>query len=135
MKPTHVLVAALAAAGLGACASAPPPIDYGALLMAPCANPADATPWLTIAVWDDGDKYDMGTRFQAGGVMPYVYEHEPDATFDNGRWSVEGQTLRFDMNDHYADYEGVFDGRTATGTMKNVEDHTGKWTMSRACND
>lgn len=123
----------MVAAVLGGCASAPPPADYRAVLTAPCPNASDDTPWLTIAVWDDGDTYHMATRFEPSGVMPYAYVNRDNESFDNGRWSIDGTKLAFDMNNHYADYTGTFNGKTGSGTMRNVAGNTGKWTMAAAC--
>jgi hypothetical protein len=36
-------------------------------------------------------------------------------------------------NDHDADEDGVFDSERGSGTMKNSEGDTGKWTLERAC--
>lgn len=133
MKLVSLMFAAAFVAGAAGCATAPAPIDYKAALMAACPNTADDTPWLTKAVWDDGDTYHMKTRFEASGAMPYAYENRDDTSYDNGRWSIEDTSLKFDMNDHYADYEGVFDGTSGSGTMKNVAGNRGTWVMERAC--
>lgn len=133
MKLVSVIAAGMIAAMLGGCASAPAPVDYRAVLTAPCPNASDETPWLTIAIWDDGDTYHMATRFEPSGAMPYAYENRGDESFDNGRWSIDGTNLAFDMNNHYADYTGTFNGTTGSGTMKNVAGNTGTWTMAAAC--
>ncbi len=133
MKLVSMIAAGVLAFGAGGCASAPAVVDHRPALMAPCANATDDTPWLTIAIWDDGDSYRQMTRFEADGKMPYGYEEDEGANFDNGRWSINGDNLVFDMNDHYADYSGTFDGVAAKGTMKNVADNFGTWTMERAC--
>ena len=134
MFTARIFAVSAIVAVLSACASAPPaPADYRTVLTAPCINPADDTPWLTVATWDDGDVYRQMTRFQSDGVMPYAYENDPESGFDNARWSIDGAALKFDMNDHYADYEGTFDGKSARGTMKNVAGNHGTWVMERAC--
>lgn len=133
MKLVSMFAAGVMAVWLGGCASAPSVVDHRPALMAPCANAADDTPWLTVAIWNDGDTYRQMTRFEADGTMPYGYEEDDGADFDNGRWSVEGANLVFDMNNHYADYTGTFDGKSGSGTMKNVAGNTGKWTMERDC--
>jgi hypothetical protein len=46
---------------------------------------------------------------------------------------LDGGSLRFDTNDHSADDDGVFDSERGSGTMKNAEGNTGKWTLERAC--
>jgi len=123
------VVLVLATAG---CASAPEPVDYMATLMAPCPN-GDETPWVIKAVWDDGDTYVMASRFETAGVMAYAYTNRDDESFDNARWSIAGTQLKFDMNDHYADYEGTFDGAGGKGTMKNVTENFGEWVMTTGC--
>jgi hypothetical protein len=62
--------------------------------------------------------------------MVYAYE---GTTYDNGKWVLDAGSLRFDTNDHYADYSGVFDGERGSGTMRNTQGDTGKWTLERAC--
>lgn len=124
-------IVAIAAASLAACASTPPPApDYRQALLKPCANASDWSPWLLDEAWHDGDGYRPATRFREDGVMVYAYD---GTTYDNGKWSLDGGKLHFDTNDHYADYDGVFDGERGIGAMKNTEGNTGKWTLERAC--
>jgi chitodextrinase len=128
---TRTMIVAMTAAGLAACASTPlAGPDYRAALLRPCANTADWAPWLLVDAWDDGDVYRPATQFREDGVMVYAYE---GTTYDNGKWSLDGNQLHFDTNDHYADYDGVFDGESGRGRMKNTEGDTGKWTLARAC--
>lgn len=54
-------------------------------------------------------------------------------TYENGKRSLEGGRLHVEMNDHYADYVGDFDGDDARGVMKNTAGDTGTWTLARAC--
>jgi hypothetical protein len=122
------------ALGLGACASTPA-VDTRAALLAPCANKADDKPWKITATWADGDFYELASVFRADGVLAYRYTNrDDDREFANGRWSVDGASLHFDMNDHYADYDGAFDGSTGAGRMKNVADNKGEWKLARDCN-
>jgi len=125
--------AGLLALALAGCASAPEPVDYQAVLMAPCAVAADDTPWVAVVNWADGDTYRQVTRFEADGVMAYAREDEGLTDFDDERWAISGTTLTFDMNDHFADYTGTFDGVRATGTVKNVNGNSGTWTLTRDC--
>jgi hypothetical protein len=132
----RLIAAGLLLATLGACAStpaepaAPPSPDYRAALLKPCANTSDWAPWLLVDAWADGEVYEPETQFRADGVMLYAYDGRK---FDNGKWTLEGQKLHFDTNNHYADYDGVFDGERASGTMKNTGGDQGKWTLVRAC--
>jgi hypothetical protein len=121
------------ALALAGCASAPEPIDYQAALMAPCAAAADDKPWLAVVKWADGETYRQVTRFEADGVMAYAREDEGLTDFDNERSAIRGTTLTFDMNNHFADYTGTFDGVRATGTVKNVNGNSGTWTLTRDC--
>lgn len=117
--------------GLAGCASTPPaPPDLRGALLRPCANAADWSPWLLVDAWDDGDAYNAATQFRDDGVMVYAYG---GSTYDNGRWSIDGGALRFDTNNHYADYVGMFDGERGVGVMSNTQDNAGKWTLERAC--
>ncbi len=128
----HALKTASAAVvlfSLGACASAPA-VDYRAALMAPCENTKDAYPWGLKDAWEDGDAYAPTTQFKPDGVMLYGYSGN---LYDNGRWSIDGNALHMDTNNHYANYDGVFDGKTGKGTMKNEASNTGTWTLERAC--
>lgn len=127
----RVTIAAFAIAGLCACASTPPPLpDYRPALLRACANAEDWSPWLLVDAWQDGDVYRPATQFREDGVMVYAYE---GTTYDNGKWSLDGGRLHFDTNDHYADYDGDFDGDHASGAMKNTAGDTGAWTLERAC--
>lgn len=133
MKIVASLMGAAVLAGMGACATAPPsPPDYVALLTAPCANPDDDMPWMVVVKWDDGEVYRQVTRFGPDNKLFYAYEEDP-TDVDAERWSMTGNQLMFDMNDHFADYEGVFDGVAGKGTVKNVQNSTGAWTMAREC--
>lgn len=125
----------LVASVLAGCASAPPEevIDYHAALVAPCANTADNTPWLAVVTWSDGEVYRQLTRFEAGGVMVYAHEDAELLDFDRERWAIAGRELTFDMNDHFADYTGTFDGVAASGAVRNVKGNTGTWTLTRDC--
>jgi hypothetical protein len=132
----RTMIAVSALAGLAACASPPPTLpavpDYRQALLRPCANAGDWSPWLLVDYWDHGDGYRdrSPTQFRADGVMVYAYQ---GTTYDNGKWLLDGGSLHFDTNDHYADYDGVFDGERASGAMKNRKGNTGKWTLERAC--
>jgi len=131
----RTMIFAIAAAGLPACASKPPPAaapapGYRQALLKPCANASDWSPWLLDEVWQDGDDDRPATQFREDGVMVYAYD---GTTYDNGKWSLDGGKLHFDTNDHYADYDGAFDGERGSGTMKNTEGDTGKWTLESAC--
>lgn len=126
----RIVMGVLAAAGFAGCASTPPPPDFRAALVRPCADAADWSPWLLVDAWEGGEVYRPDTQFRADGVMVYAYE---GTTYDNGKWSLDGDKLHFDTNDHYADYDGVFDGDSASGAMKNTAGDTGKWTLARAC--
>lgn len=124
-----LLIAAIVVPGLGACSLLPKP-DYSAALLAPCENTADKYPWELTDGWDSGDSYMPQTQFRPDGVVAYTYEN---ATFENGRWALDGADLSIDMNNHYSDYTGTFNGETAKGTMKNQVGNTGKWSLKRAC--
>jgi hypothetical protein len=133
MKLSALVAASTALSVLAGCAVTPdalPPPDYRAMLTAPCANAGDTAPWLLVDSWDDGETYRPETQFRPDGVMIYTYNGQ---TYDNGRWSLDGATLRFDTNNHYADYEGRFDGKSASGTMKNGPGVKGMWTLSQDC--
>ncbi|MEQ1784040.1 MAG: hypothetical protein ABMA14_22005 [Hyphomonadaceae bacterium] len=139
MDALKFAAAAVVLASLGACASAPPPTltpmpapatTYKAALLAPCDSTADAYPWLLKDSWEDGDAYAPITQFRPDGVMLYGYGGK---LYDNGRWSIEGASLHMDTNNHYADYDGAFDGTAGKGTMKNEANNTGTWTLERDC--
>ena len=128
------MIAAAALAGLAACASTPPTLpagpDYRQALLRPCANAGDWSQWLLVDAWHDGEVDRPATQFREDGVMAYAYG---GTTYDNGKWLLVGGSLRFDTNDHDADDDGVFDSERGSGTMKNSEGDTGKWTLERAC--
>lgn len=126
----RLIATGLLLASLGACASTPPPVDYRAALVKPCANGSDWAPWLLVDAWADGDVYRPETQFRDDGVMVYAYN---GSTYNNGKWTLEGGKLHFDTNNHYADYDGIFDGDRASGAMKNEAGNKGEWTLERAC--
>jgi hypothetical protein len=129
----RTMLVAITAVGVAACASAPPLApapDARQALLRPCAVAGDWSPWLLEDAWDDGDVLRPATQFREDGVMVYAYE---GTTYDNGKWSLDGGTLKFDTNNHYADYHGTFDGERGSGTMKNTAGDTGKWTLERSC--
>jgi hypothetical protein len=133
VKILGVIVGGAILTVLGACATAPPPPpDYGALLMAPCPNPADDMPWIVVVTWEDGEVYRQVTRFGPDNELFYAYEDDP-TDVDAERWSISGNQLIFDMNDHFADYEGVVDGKGGHGTVQNIKSEHGTWTMVREC--
>lgn len=104
--------------------------DYRGVLTAGCANSADTMPWLLVETWADGEVFSSETEFRPNGVMVYAYGGE---TYDNGRWSISASALKMDTNAGYAVYDGMFDGATATGTMKNRENETGTWKLAKDC--
>jgi len=133
----RLAAAALSLSALAACASTPADTpspsgvpDYRAALVKPCANAADWSPWWLTDAWDDGQIEKSDAQFRADGVMIYAYDGR---TYDNGRWSLDGSTLHFDTNNHYADYDGAFDGDGASGVIRNVDGDAGKWTLARDC--
>lgn len=89
-------------------------------------------PWMVVVTWDDGEIYRQLTRFGPSNTLFYAYEDDP-GDVDAERWSISDDVLAFDMNDHFADYEGVFDGIAGKGSVTNVEGEVGEWTMARAC--
>lgn len=117
------------------CGTGPEPVavvDHYPALVAACPNAEDDTPWLVVVDWDDGDQYRQITRFEADGGMAYAYEGDND--FDDERWAVSGSSLTLEMNDGYVHYTGTFDGVRGKGTVKNIENNTGVWVMTRDCN-
>jgi len=120
------------AAGLAACVNTPPMVgsDDRAGLLRPCANAADWAPWLLVDAWEDGEVYRPATRFREDGVMVCACE---GTIYDNGKWSLDGGSLRFDTNDDHAAYDRAFDGERGSGAMKNKEGDRGKWTLERSC--
>ena len=124
------IAATLALATLAACASTPPPVDHREALLRPCPNASDWAPWLLVDKWSDGEVYKPETQFRDDGVMVYAYN---GMTYDNGRWTLDGDKLHFDTNNHFADYDGTFDGDRASGSMKNTDGNGGMWTLERDC--
>ena len=129
MRVVGIFSVALVSVALGACASTPQ-MDPRAALLQSCEDASDAFPWLITDNWADGDAYEPASQFHADGVLVYAYD---GSVFDNGRWSLEGAALHIDMNDHYADYDGTFDGVKGSGAMKNEPGNKGTWTLARAC--
>jgi hypothetical protein len=129
MHALKLAAAACVVASLGACASAPAP-NHTPALLAPCENAKDIYPWVLKDAWQDGDTYAPVTQFRPDGVMLYGYSGK---FYDNGRWTLDGTALHMDTNNHYADYDGAFDGKAGKGTMKNSADNAGTWTLERDC--
>lgn len=131
MRVVGLVAVALVTLAAGGCALLPSADPHAALLQ-PCENGADVYPWLLTDHWDDGDTYEPASQFHADGMLVYAYD---GSVFNNGRWSLDGTALHMDMNKHYADYDGTFDGVKGSGTMKNQPGNKGTWTLERACDD
>lgn len=98
--------------------STPPPAGTGPL------PPAGD---LTGTTWEGKDSTGDFLRFTflPGGVLEY---QNPGTAYRNATWKQSGSVVQIEMNNHYADYEGVIKGDVIDGSSHNV---TGKkWTWS-----
>jgi hypothetical protein len=81
----------------------------------------EGTTW--VGADSDGDEYTY--HFLRGNTLTYT---SPTGTYSGEPWEQHGNTVSWNMNDHYADYSGTIVGKTMSGTARNV---TGKhWTWS-----
>jgi hypothetical protein len=134
MQRSLVVLAALAAS----CA-APPAAPPVLVVPAPMAAPEAPAPRATFApapgpilgtIWSGSgsDGRDFIFEFRDAGVLHYT---SPTGTFDNGRWIQNGRHVSWDMNDHYADYEGTIEGTTMKGRAWNKAGLKWTWTVEK----
>jgi hypothetical protein len=66
--------------------------------------------------WEGDNGGDAITlRFDPGGKL---FAQDADGTYD-GSWYQNGNSVSFDMNDRYSNYEGTLDGATLKGNAHN----------------
>jgi hypothetical protein len=65
----------------------------------------------------------------------YTFEKDGELTYSyggncwrNGTWKVDGDTLTWEVNQGYAEFEGTMKDGVVTGTAKNVAG--GNWTLT-----
>jgi hypothetical protein len=94
--------------------------------------------WLTNALtetrWDgvDSDGSALHFYFMENGILEYA---NPNTYYRNGTWLIDGNILRVEMNNHFVDYTGTFDGSTINGSSKNVNGQAWTWKvdMTQRC--
>ena len=69
----------------------------------------------SIWVGFDLDKV-MTFYFENGGILSY---RNGGKSFRNGKWTQDGKTIKFQMNNGYRVFTGTIDGDTITGTSSN----------------
>ena len=86
--------------------------------------------WTGEASWEDGDTYKWTINFYDGGKLDYSYR---GSTYTDGSWKQAGARVNFQVNNSYAVYDGVLIGDTISGTIHNVKDKNGVWSVKRGC--
>lgn len=67
----------------------------------------------------------MTFHFEKDGILSYRYGGN---SFRNGKWTLNGDTVKFQMNDGYRVFTGTIDDQTITGKSSN---ETGKaWDLT-----
>lgn len=101
--------------------SSPPP--SGSAPLSPAADLTDST-------WEgsDSDGDYLRFTFLPGGVLEY---QNPTIAYRNGSWKQAGSAVSIEMNDHYAEYEGVIQGETMDGKAHNVAGKNWTWSVKR----
>lgn len=58
--------------------------------------------------------------FEENGRLSYRFEGQ-EANHECGSWKLDGDTLKWDTHNHYADFTVTFSDGVFTGTAKSVE--------------
>lgn len=97
---------------------------------ASCSRSVTGGAWSGEANWEDGDTYNWTINFYDGGKLDYSYR---GSTYTDGSWKQTGAKVNFQVNNSYAVYDGVLIGDTISGTIHNVKDKNGVWSVKRSC--
>jgi hypothetical protein len=125
------LAAALLLRGLPAMALEPQPANGARNAdKESCSRLATGGTWAGEANWEDGDTYKWTINFYDGGKLDYSYR---GSTYTDGSWKQTGARINFQVNNSYAVYDGVLIGDTISGTIHNVKDKNGVWSVKRSC--
>ncbi len=97
----------------------------GAAAIAGMAQAA-SQPSLSDSMWVGYDLDGVMTfHFEKDGILSYRYG---DNSFRNGRWTLKGNVVKFQMNEGYRVFTGTIDDQTITGKSSN---ETGKeWDLT-----
>jgi uncharacterized protein (TIGR02996 family) len=87
-------------------------------------------PRLTATVWAGAAAKGAYYIFRYGKAGSLCYS-SASGTFTNGTWSQVGPLVRMEMNNHYADYEGVMACGRIVGKAWNVVGREWRWDVSR----
>jgi len=79
------------------------------------------TTW--VGADSDGDYYEY--TFQADGALHYK---SPSGFWKNGNWKQDGDSIYFETNNKYSEYQGHISGTHMEGHAWNVKDR--KWTWA-----
>jgi TIR domain len=87
---------------------------------------------LTNTVWS-GDDVDgrMTYEFLPRSILKYT---SISGTFSNGKWTQDGASVYWQMNDKYAQYRGEISGDRMEGTGQNVAGEHWRWNVRKSNN-
>lgn len=85
--------------------------------------PVDDTKWV-----GSNHEGELTLEFRIGGILRYT---APSGTWTNGTWRQVGNTVTFEMNDHYAEYTGQVRGTRISGTGHNRTGARWEWRAER----
>ena len=94
----------------------------------PISEPvSDQIPSVSGTTWagtnSKGEYYEY--HFQQDGSLHY---QSPSGYWENGTWAQSGNEIYMEMNNRYAEYQGIITGNKMEGNAWNVKGHHWTWT-------
>jgi hypothetical protein len=79
-------------------------------------------------VGQDAEGRNCEYHFVAGGALHYKTRN---GEFKNGRWKQKGTAIYMEMNNKYAEYNGVITGHEIKGTAHNIVGKRWTWAVKK----
>lgn len=97
--------------------------------------PYGTAPSVAVTSWhvleNDTEHDEDVMNFMADGTIDYTYQA---GHFHNGTWKQDGDTIYFEFNNKYAEYQGHIIGTHMEGNAWNVKGEKWTWTGDKLAN-
>jgi hypothetical protein len=92
----------------------------------PSTGTSDSVEGLGFTGTDGTDRINF--YFRKGGTLHY---RDPQGWWEDGKWTQEGQIVKFSLSDGFVDYTGTVNGATIVGTATNQQKKTWSFRVQR----